>query len=263
MQRCTIHAIAALLDTVTAKASWMPKPSVDDLPDSTRESTIELPDHSDYLVRNGLSLNVMKDAAKLIEYGQEFSRLREEPITVLEIGVKTGASIRLWQRYFPNARIVGVDIRPRELSNAKRIVLVQGDQSDRSFLERLARDYGPFGLIIDDGSHVPSHQILTFEALFPHLLSGGVYVCEDVHTSLTKYPKETSAIDYFSSFVGPLMSRKHADRMQMDRSLWGAVVKVAFIQRAVMLVKRGRGSKYWKRELHKLNTTSPTSSDQA
>jgi hypothetical protein len=38
--------------------------------------------------------------------------------------------------------------------------------------------------ILDDGSHIMSHQITSFETLFPWLKDGGVYACEDTHTSI-------------------------------------------------------------------------------
>ncbi len=38
-----------------------------------------------------------------------------------------------------------------------------------------------FDVIIDDGSHVTEHQILTAECLLPRLNPGGVYVIEDCY----------------------------------------------------------------------------------
>ena len=39
-------------------------------------------------------------------------------------------------------------------------------------------------LIVDDGSHVPEHQILSFNFLFKNLLSpGSTYIIEDIETS--------------------------------------------------------------------------------
>ncbi len=40
------------------------------------------------------------------------------------------------------------------------------------------------GLILDDGSHIPEHQIMTFNILFDEILpEGGVYIIEDIETS--------------------------------------------------------------------------------
>jgi hypothetical protein len=41
----------------------------------------------------------------------------------------------------------------------------------------------PLFLIVDDGSHIPEHQILSFNLLFNKLLPGGTYIIEDIETS--------------------------------------------------------------------------------
>jgi hypothetical protein len=61
--------------------------------------------------------------------------------------------------------------------------VVQGDQSDKELLAELAGSYGPFDLVIDDGSHLGVHQHASFAALFPSVRPGGWYVIEDLETS--------------------------------------------------------------------------------
>ena len=63
-----------------------------------------------------------------------------------------------------------------------------GDQSDTVFMQSLGKqilDEIPEGLdmIVDDGSHIPSHMILSLVALWNTLKPGGVYVMEDIETS--------------------------------------------------------------------------------
>ena len=41
--------------------------------------------------------------------------------------------------------------------------------------------------MIDDGSHLPEHQIVTFEELLPHLKPSGVYLCEDISGVLNSF----------------------------------------------------------------------------
>jgi hypothetical protein len=43
-------------------------------------------------------------------YDRILGHLRHEPITLLEIGIFPGASLRMWSRYFDVATIVGADI---------------------------------------------------------------------------------------------------------------------------------------------------------
>ena len=46
-------------------------------------------------------------------YHRYMSSKRLEVKTFIEIGVKNGASLRMWKDYFPNATIYGIDIDPR------------------------------------------------------------------------------------------------------------------------------------------------------
>ena len=48
----------------------------------------------------------------------------------------------------------------------------------------MAERIGSAFAIVDDGSHIPEHQLLTFDALFRDLLEpGGVYIFEDIEVS--------------------------------------------------------------------------------
>ena len=48
----------------------------------------------------------------LRHYEREFSYLRDEPINVIEIGVQGGSSLRMWERFFTRATLIGIDIDP-------------------------------------------------------------------------------------------------------------------------------------------------------
>jgi predicted O-methyltransferase YrrM len=103
---------------------------------------------------------------------------------LLEIGVYHGASVRMWCEFLPNAQIVGLDVNQTATAHAdERIAIEIGDQADPATLRRLVAVHGPFDVIVDDGSHIWTHQIVSFETLFPLLAPGGLYILEDVHTS--------------------------------------------------------------------------------
>ncbi len=91
-----------------------------------------------------------------------------------------GSSLYLWRDYFPAAEIYACDIREDVLVNETRIHSMVCDQSKTADLDRLARAYAPWDVVIDDGSHVHEHQILTAAVLLPHVRQGGVYIVEDV-----------------------------------------------------------------------------------
>jgi hypothetical protein len=118
-------------------------------------------------------------------YDRHLAALRNQPITLVEIGVESGGSLDLWRSYFgPQARIVGVDINPDcKRFEAANMPIRIGSQNDPAFLERIADEFGPFDVLIDDGSHAFEHQITTFRALFGHIRDGGLYCCEDLCSS--------------------------------------------------------------------------------
>jgi SAM-dependent methyltransferase len=110
---------------------------------------------------------------------------RKDVRSVLEIGINTGRSLRMWKRYFPGALIVGIDNKPECCTyDEERIVCLQADQgSPQSLydaLDKLPKDTPKFDLIVDDGSHEPGHQITSMLALLPFLSPVGIYVIEDI-----------------------------------------------------------------------------------
>jgi predicted O-methyltransferase YrrM len=118
-------------------------------------------------------------------YTRHLTPYARRPVSVLEIGVYRGGSMRMWSRFFgPDARLVGVDIDPVALISAgDRYTVVLADQADPDAMRDLAQKHGPFDVIIDDGGHSMVQQITSIETLFPMLNEGGVYLVEDCHTS--------------------------------------------------------------------------------
>jgi hypothetical protein len=123
-------------------------------------------------------------------YERHFAHLRHRPIRLLEIGVGGyadpklgGESLRMWKEFFPLASIVGMDLYDKSSLAEDRIAIVQGDQSDAAFLDDVAARFGPFDIVIDDGSHVSAHVIASFGTLFRHLADDGIYAIEDLQTS--------------------------------------------------------------------------------
>jgi hypothetical protein len=131
---------------------------------------------------------------------------RAQIFKVLEIGIGTpeamkhvpnyqpGASLRMWRDYFPYAAIYGIDIDKQSVNNAltERILTFQCDQSSEPELEALVphlklsynRSWqGKFNLIVDDGSHKPEDQLLTFRILSRLLDPHGLYIIEDMTLS--------------------------------------------------------------------------------
>jgi hypothetical protein len=105
---------------------------------------------------------------------------------VLEVGIGEkkycAASLRMWAEYFPQAEIYGGDFDSSTfITDNPRIHCFWCDQGDKNSLDQVARiTGGNFDLIVDDGSHIAAHQILTFRVLYSLLSSTGVYIIEDI-----------------------------------------------------------------------------------
>lgn len=147
-------------------------------------------------------------------YDRFFRDFRDEPITVLELGCgqvwNIGASLRMLKAYFPQAEIIGVDNKPaaRQLaSDGFRIEV--GDLGKIEFLRQLRR-FRPT-ILIDDASHLWSHQILAMAELYDTLPSGGIYVMEDINTSFGHMRETYSAGATFSGhdFVNAVSTALH------------------------------------------------------
>jgi demethylmacrocin O-methyltransferase len=111
-------------------------------------------------------------------------------VRVLEIGIggyqaseMGGASLRMWKHYFRRGLIHGLDIADKSGHDETRVRTIQGDQSDVDFLVALNERHGPFDIVVDDGSHLSEHVIVSMTTLFPLLRHGGLYVVEDLETS--------------------------------------------------------------------------------
>jgi hypothetical protein len=122
-------------------------------------------------------------------YQAIFGPLRTEPLRILEIGIWRAASLKLWRQYFehPKTIIVGVDVLPECVqfdAPAAGIHIRIGSQSDPAFLKQVVEEFGPFDLIMDDGSHHSSHIIASFNHLYADgLKDNGIYFVEDLHAN--------------------------------------------------------------------------------
>jgi hypothetical protein len=130
---------------------------------------------------------------------------------VLEIGVFKGGSLQIWREYFgDNARLTAIDNNP----DTRNVVdddmtLFLGEQRDSAFLEMVSQEVPRFDIVIDDGSHVSSDQITSFECLFPHLNDRGLYIVEDVHASY--WPTHTSpGRPTFMEYANDLVNSQHS-----------------------------------------------------
>lgn len=170
--------------------------------------TVSVPVQTSSLDLMGIRFGTDKSRLRqnyLVHYERMLRDFKDRPITLLEIGIHKGASLKLWEAYLPLATIVGVDIEPTtDRYVRKRVSIEIGSQFDAAFLAKLADKYHP-DIVIEDGSHIPEHQIFTFKHLFHAVQPGGVYIAEDVRGS----SGDTSAMDYFGELQREVLRRSH------------------------------------------------------
>jgi len=123
-------------------------------------------------------------------YEKHLRHLRDEHVRILEIGIGGyampsvgGGSLKMWRRYFPRGVVYGMDIFDKSAFTQPRVTTLLGNQSDPDYLASVVEKYGPFDVIIDDGSHINGHVRTSFDALFSTVRPGGVYVIEDLWTT--------------------------------------------------------------------------------
>ena len=128
-----------------------------------------------------------KWALYLREYDRIFSPYRDQPISLLEIGVQNGGSLEIWSQYFESAqRFVGCDINPdcaKLRYEDSRISVIVGDATSDETRKKVLQQSASFDVVIEDGSHTSRDIVKAFEKYFPILSEGGVFVAEDLHCS--------------------------------------------------------------------------------
>ena len=184
--------------------------------------------------------------------------------SMLEIGIESGSSLHMWLELFPNAYIYGMDIGKEYIGIRHNII--KGDQSNLDDLTRVKNTINDIFFINDDGSHVPEHQILTFNTLFPTLCEGGVYIIEDIEVSywasggLYGYPTRygykhpDSIVEIFkdvadsvnSEFAGKRSNRVH----HHDK-----IASITFSRNCIIIVKNTQQDREYR---FKSNLMSPT-----
>lgn len=173
----------------------------------------------------------------------------KEKGAILEIGTKEGASLNMWKELFPNAFIYGMDIGKE--SKGERYQIFRGDQSNLNHLDQLTKKLKTDNLffINDDGSHIPEHQLLTFNVLFPLLSEGGIYIIEDIETSYwtknglygykTKYgykhPK--SIIEIFKDVVDTINS-EFSRKTECNVKHLDYIANITFSKNCIIIAKK-------------------------
>ena len=119
-------------------------------------------------------------------YEKYLSRFLGKRPVLLEVGVRKGGSLGIWKKYFGDeSTIIGIDIDKKCLSlEDQGFEIFIGNQSDQNLLEKILAKHPVIDIVIDDGSHMPSDIIKTFECLYGKISHDGIYIIEDVSAAL-------------------------------------------------------------------------------
>ena len=178
----------------------------------------------------------------------------DQEVDLLEIGVDKTESLKLWKGYFKKVHLCGIDKDEKYFAD-KDVSIYKVDQGNRNELREFGKAIGKtFDIIIDDGSHVPSHQILTLVELWSVLRPGGVYIIEDIETSYWKkseiygYPfdsRKTNFVSFACQLIDDVNSEFQIPGTTTDPQsfpLTNDVEIVAFAYNCIVLIKKDPAS---------------------
>lgn len=130
-------------------------------------------------------------------YDSLFKSKRNEVLTIGELGILDGASLRMWRDYFPNASLYGfeynTDLIKKFMDNDtnERVTLTTIDVTNKDSIIQSFRNIGvQYDIIIEDTTHQFEDQIRVIENMYSYVKPGGVLIIEDIFKS---YNEE----DYF------------------------------------------------------------------
>jgi hypothetical protein len=122
---------------------------------------------------------------------------RGGPFDVLEIGVRSGASMKMWHEYFTSGRVIGLDngsdiLGPRrEWTVLERAEYIVCDAYTSDALDRVP---GDFDLIIDDGPHSLESQMWAVRHWTARLRPNGYLIVEDIQNGRARADQLLSAL---------------------------------------------------------------------
>lgn len=138
-------------------------------------------------------------------YDGLFRSKKDESLNIAELGILDGASLRMWQEYFPSANIYGFEYNNNFIDNFKqnfnndRITISNIDVTNA---DNIIKTFGElnvlYDIIIDDTTHEFVDQIRIIYNTYQYLKPGGVLIIEDIFKSYN----ENSYINYLKPILG-------------------------------------------------------------
>jgi cephalosporin hydroxylase len=176
-----------------------------------------------------------KPSDKWLPYFEVYDRHLKDlrPKHLVEVGVQGGGSLEMWSNlYGGSCKITGIDIDPKcaELNyHSDMVSVIIGDQGTEEFWNEILPKLGKIDIFVDDGGHFMNQQILTFEKVFPKLSVGGIYICEDTHTSYMNFTggglyRKASFIEYSKRLIDTI-HRNWFEEMDSEQERLAKITK--------------------------------------
>lgn len=120
-------------------------------------------------------------------YEEKFFPFKDKKINLVEIGVRSGASICLWKNYFSNAIIYGVDdlsdknnhniLVNDEWVSGENIHYIIGDAYSEEISKKIETK---IDILIDDGPHTLESHNKLIDLYIPKMKKNGIIIIEDI-----------------------------------------------------------------------------------
>lgn len=114
-------------------------------------------------------------------YEKEFYKYKDKKITFLEIGIRSGGSMKLWSEYFKKANsIIGIDVDESVIVNDFKSIDGVKYYFGDAYQPEMVNIIPDLDIFMDDGPHTLESQISAIENYLPKVKSGGLFLIEDV-----------------------------------------------------------------------------------
>ena len=119
-----------------------------------------------------------------LDFYEKYFAPHQAHTSILEIGVMTGGSLLLWQRWFKSLRATGIDLREgyNETFAWQSEIEAICHWGVDSTADEPAVELDQYQFIIDDGNHTLNGQWATFQNFWDLVRPGGTYFIEDIET---------------------------------------------------------------------------------
>lgn len=136
--------------------------------------------------------------------------LPESPTSILEIGILKGGSMRIWNEYFPETKLYGLDLFEADPQpDIEGVTWFKGSQSDEHLLYHVRNDIRP-QVIIEDASH---NCIAHWVTLYSLVSCCEIYIIEDLHTCTQEFYRQ--GLEFHQTVLGAIKTGRFPFRYKL------------------------------------------------